>query len=154
MKINKKIKLGMFLLVGIFLMFSLISAYARTNGYQYSSYTSEAYGEGYWRDDRSMCEAGQDFVIQIAPFGCEPSVVRSDLLEEQNVPVFCQLAATKINPLIDVDVIEHIDFTGDYSDEISGIGFHPAKAALGGVDVDFSSGYGSRLNSPILNNIG
>jgi len=154
MKINKKIKLGMFLLVGILLMFSLISAYTRTNQYQYSSYTSEAYGEGYWRDDRSMCEAGQDFVIQIAPFGCEPAVVRSDLLEEQNVPVFCQLAATKINPLIDVDVIEHIDFTGDYPDEVSGIGFHPAKAALGGVDAGSTSGYGARLNSPILNNIG
>ena len=38
---------------------------------------------------RELCnEAGQDFIIQIAPAGCESVPVRSDLLEENNVQVF------------------------------------------------------------------
>ena len=120
-----------------------VSAYMRTSNIQYAQFDS-GHG-GYWQPDRDMCEAGQDFVVQIAPFGCTPAVVRADLLEEQNVPVFCQLAATKINPLIEVDAIEQIRFSGKYPKEVSGIGFHPAQAALG---VD------KNLNSPILNNIG
>ncbi len=44
-----------------------------------------------------MCsEVGQDFIIQIAPEGCQSMPVRSDLLAEQEVPVFCPLALTKI----------------------------------------------------------
>src|SRR3989344_4821810 len=62
--------------------------------------------------DSSMCIPGQDFFIQIDPSGCTPSVVRSDLLEEENVPVFCPLLAAKTNPLIDVNTIERITFQG------------------------------------------
>ncbi len=94
-----------------------------------------------------MCGAGQDFVIQIVPLGCEPAVVRSDLLEEQNVPVFCQIAATKINPLIDVDAINGISFRGKLPPGVSGVGYHPAQAAV-------KSSSSTLLNSPILNNIG
>ncbi len=142
MKTNNKLKLVMIFLIGI-LLISFSSAYMRTSNIQYAQFDS-GHG-GYWQPDRDMCEAGQDFVVQIAPFGCTPAVVRADLLEEQNVPVFCQLGATKINPLIEVDAIEQIRFSGEYPKEVSGIGFHPASAALG-VDKD--------LNSPILNNIG
>ncbi|MGD9276446.1 MAG: hypothetical protein PVJ67_04695 [Candidatus Pacearchaeota archaeon] len=142
---NKKINLifGMFFLIGI-LFLSLVNAlsysssnpnYGAFNSYVSSSEISEA----------ERCSAGQDFIIQIAPFGCTPAVVRSDLLEEQNVPVFCQLAATKINPLIDVEAIESISFSGEYPKSVSGISFHPARAALG-VRGD--------LNSPLLENIG
>jgi hypothetical protein len=70
------------------------------------------------------------------------------LLEEQNVPVFCQLNAFKINPLIDVEAIESIDFPRrEIPDAIAGIGFHPARAAL-------RSQQGRLTGSPILNNIG
>ena len=41
-------------------------------------------------------------ILQIAPGGCSPSVVTSDLLEEQPVPVFCKVMAIQVNPLIDV----------------------------------------------------
>lgn len=41
--------------------------------------------------ENDQCNATSDFIIGIPPGGCTPSVVRSDLLEEQNVPVFCQL---------------------------------------------------------------
>ena len=144
---NKKIKLSMFFIIGVLLLAApLISGvYTRTNfGASYSRGMGLESG-GYWKPDRSMCKAGQDFIIQITPFGCTPAVVRADLLEEQNVPVFCQLGATKINPLIDVEAIESISFSGKYPKEVSGIGFHPARAALG-VKGD--------LNSPVLNNIG
>ena len=95
--------------------------------------------------DRNQCQAGQDFILQVNPLGCTPSVVRSDLLEDQNVPVFCPIVATQINPLIDVDAINTITVTGQRPPEVEGIGYFPAKAALGkGLDV----------NTPVLNNLG
>ena len=144
MKINKKIIFGMFFLLGI-LLISFVSADYKTSNPNYGLFDS--YVGNSVKFDSSMCAKGQDFIVQIAPFGCEPAVVRSDLLEDQNVPIFCQLAATQINPLIDVEAIESISFTDkDFSrDLITDVAFHPAKAALG-VKND--------LNSPILNNIG
>src|SRR3989344_5934312 len=49
----------------------------------------------YWPilDNPASCEAREDFILQVAPAGCQPTVVRSDLLEDQNVPVFCQVNA-------------------------------------------------------------
>ncbi len=135
--------MGIIFLSSIFLISFVSSAYRSVN-VEYGDF-----GLGTSSDifnlNEQMCQSGQDFVLQIAPFGCTPTVVRSDLLEEQNVPVFCQLGATQINPLINVDAIESISFTGDYPDSVSGVGFYPAKAALG---VD------GNLNSPVLNNIG
>ena len=141
MKMQRRIKFGMFLLVGVLLISFISADYMRSNT-QYTQFDSKKI---FPKFDKSMCEAGQDFIIQIAPFGCTPAVVRSDLLEEQNVPVFCQLAATKINPLIDVEAIESISFPGKRPKEVQDIGFHPARAALG---------IKENLNSPILNNIG
>jgi hypothetical protein len=136
---------GILFLIGILFLFisSFISAYTNSNpNYglfeKYSQINEPVL-------DRSVCTAGQDFLIQVAPFGCTPAVIRSDLLEEQNVPVFCQLSATKINPLIDVEAIDSVSFTGKYPKEISGVGFHPARAALGVTN---------KINSPLLNNIG
>ena len=42
--------------------------------------------------------ASHDFLVQVIDY--QPKVVRSDLLEEQDVPVYAQLALTKNNPLI------------------------------------------------------
>ena len=78
----------------------------------------------------SQCEARQDLIIQVAPAGCQPAVVRSDLLAEQNVPVFCQLDALKLNPLIDISEIRDIQFRANYPKEVISTGFHPARAAL------------------------
>jgi len=72
-----------------------------------------------------------DIEFFIPPAGCQPYVVRSDLLEEQNVPVFCQLVPLKVNPTLEIERIESINVvqkgTNPY---ISGVGFHPAKAAI------------------------
>ncbi|MDO8563818.1 MAG: hypothetical protein Q7R87_02325 [Nanoarchaeota archaeon] len=102
----------------------------------------------YWPilNDKASCEGREDFILQVSPGGCQPAVVRSDLLEDQNVPVFCQVDALQINPLIDVKEIRNIRFSGKYPDNVAGVGFHPAKAALRTNDI--------LLGSPVINNIG
>jgi len=95
-------------------------------------YTAQNINE-YWpvlRDEAGGCFGRQDFVLQVSPGGCEPAVVRSDLLAEQNVPVFCQIDALQLNPLINVREIKNIRFSGEYPAEVAGTGFHPARAAL------------------------
>ncbi|MDP3965901.1 MAG: transglycosylase SLT domain-containing protein, partial [archaeon] len=77
------------------------------------------------------CQTGQDFLIQIAPGGCSPPVVRSDLLEEQNVPVFCKLQALKINPAVRIVSIDSVSFGSDYPRDVSTIAFFPTYSALG-----------------------
>jgi hypothetical protein len=96
--------------------------------------------------DTDQCEAVTDFIIGIPPGGCSPMVVRSDLLAEQNVPVFCQLYATKVNPLIKVSSIQSISFKGEYPEGVSGISYHPARAA--------ARSYQTLLGDPLINNIG
>ena len=113
-----------------------------------SSYYSSSQISTYWPafGDSENCEARQDIILQIAPAGCKPVVVTSDLLADQNVPVFCQVNAIKINPLIDIKEISNIRFSGSYPKEVVGTGFHPAKAALNSEN--------SLIGSPILENIG
>jgi hypothetical protein len=102
------------------------SNYQRSGGSFFStSYQSPA------DFDRSMCREGQDFILNINPLKCSPSVVRSDLLEENDVPIFCEIDALKINPLIDVNLVRDIDFRGDWSSDIKSIGFHSTYSALG-----------------------
>ncbi len=137
MRLNKRIFFGIFLIIGIILFSSLFLAYMTSNVQTFQFTQTNL--------SKAMCQAGQDFIIQITPFGCSPAVVRSDLLEENDVQVYCQLGATEINPLIDVETIDSISFSGTYPKEVSGIGFHPARAALG---------VEGNLNSPVLGNIG
>jgi len=128
MKMSKSLKLGIFFLIGILLMTSFVLAYYRsqTNYVQYGPYDRGGLFGTYTMD---RCEAGQDFILQVSPLGCEP-MVRSDLLEEQNVPVFCPITATQMNPLIDVEAINYMTITGRYPKEVATVGFHPAQAAL------------------------
>jgi len=126
-----------------------------TNTYQSSRPTFDNFYRGsfdtYWpilnnlKEDQ--CDAvNSDFIVGIPPGGCSPMVVRSDLLAEQNVPVFCQLSAIRVNPLIDVSTIKQISFKGDYLDEVAGISFHPARAA--------TKSYRTLIGDPIEENIG
>ncbi|MGC9309323.1 MAG: hypothetical protein ACP5D2_01345, partial [Candidatus Nanoarchaeia archaeon] len=125
------------------------------DSYQYTRPSfSEIYSSSQMREywpilddmEAGRCEATQDFIVKIRPGSCQPMVVRSDILEEQNVPVFCQLDAVKINPLIKVSSIRSISFKGDYPEGVAGISFHPARAAI--------KSYDTLLGSPLLNNIG
>ncbi|MBU2612656.1 MAG: transglycosylase SLT domain-containing protein [Nanoarchaeota archaeon] len=78
-----------------------------------------------------MCQKGQDFILQIAPGGCTPPVVRSDLLEEQDVPIFCKVQAMKINPAVNIKSIDSISFGSEYPRDVRTIDFFPSYSALG-----------------------
>ncbi|MEM4719285.1 MAG: hypothetical protein QXG18_00250 [Candidatus Pacearchaeota archaeon] len=97
------------------------------------------------------CEAATDFVVLIPPGGCTPPVVRSDLLAEQNVPVFCKLVAIQLNPLIKVSSIRSISFKGNYPREIAGIRFYPARA---GASTFYRSLNNNPLEGPLASEIG
>jgi hypothetical protein len=109
---------------------SAVSSYQRTTAYTPSSGYSGLFGVSSTRVPVEKCEAGQDLVLQLTPFGCSPPVVRSDLLEEQDVPVFCQISATKINPLIEVNSIERMVFK-NWPDEVIDVAYQHSRAALG-----------------------
>jgi len=101
----------------------------------------------YWPQfDRNDCSERHDIILQIAPGGCSPSVVRSDLLEEQNVPVFCKVSGLQVNPLIDVSQIRSLRFSGDLPKGVSGVSYFPARAALRSQD--------RLISSPIEDNMG
>lgn len=76
------------------------------------------------------CLARQDVIMQIMPGGCSPAVVRSDLLEEQNVPVFCKVMSIQVNPLVDLTRVRSLHFSGEYPKGISGVSYYPARAAV------------------------
>ncbi|MFH1248827.1 MAG: hypothetical protein V1660_01615 [archaeon] len=131
----------------------ILLACAVVNAQQYFAPSPLSYYSGninnYWPSyGKEECTARQDFIVQIMPGGCSPAVVRSDLLEEQNVPVFCQLTGIKINPLIQVPKITSISIgRNNMSKDIAGIGFHPARAAL-------RTNGNELTGSPIINNWG
>ena len=78
-----------------------------------------------------FCKQNQDFIIQVPVTGCTPAVVRSDLLEEQNVPVFCKLVGMKVNPLIEVPYIKDVNVNNyNQSPYIIAQTFHPPRSAL------------------------
>lgn len=142
---KNKILLMFLFLTPLFIMGFVSSAYEES--YPQLSSSGGIFGTtSSERFDNSICDLGKDFIIQIDPLGCEPSIVRSDLLEEQNVQVYCPISATQINPLIDVNAIKNIRITGDLPKEVAGVSFHPARAALGGVQ--------KNLDNSILENIG
>ena len=88
------------------------------SSYGYTGVTKEEFNQ--------VCNNRQDFIIQIAPGSCTPAVVRSDLLAEQNVPVFCQLTATQVNPLINTQNIRNIRLvgSGNVSQDIVGVSYY------------------------------
>jgi hypothetical protein len=82
----------------------------------------------YWPDfDKEVCRERQDFIIQVAPGGCQPAVVRSDLLEERNVPVFCKLMLIQANPLVDVSRVKSIRFSGKPPEGVAGMSYFPSR---------------------------
>ena len=152
------VTIGLFLLFVNFALAASTNFAGQTNGLGTSQYFQPSFSTFYSSDQlntywpilndmkNGQCQASNDFLVAIPPLGCTPTVIRSDLLEEQNVPVFCQLDALQVNPLIKVSAIESISFKGDYPEEVAGISFHPARAAVNTRE--------NLLGSPLLNNIG
>ena len=144
MKLNSyKNILGIFSVVFLILLMATVSAtYTRSlPQYSTSSFTttSSTVGGDTSSIDQKICSNTQDFILQINPFECTPTVVTSDLLEEQNVPVFCKVTAMKINPLIDVNAIRYITLKGDSQSGISSVQFYPLRAALQSSSLDTTS---------------
>ena len=101
----------------------------------------------YWGNfNREDCRERQDIILTIPPGGCSPAVVRSDLLEEQNVPVFCKVSSIQVNPLIDITKIRSIRFKGEYPPGVSGISYYPARAAVRSTN--------RLIGSPVVDNVG
>ncbi len=98
--------------------------------YLYPNAQVNPWSQGQWQD--SYCnKTGMDFIVEIMPGACTPAVVRSDLLEEQDVPVLCKMTGIKINPIIQVPYIKRIiPAVENKSDEIAYVTFLPARYAL------------------------
>jgi len=143
------------LLAASLLLVSLASCQIYDAGYQYTEpsfqqfYSSQGVDyTTFWPDanNPSTCQPGNDIFVTVVPGGCSPQVVRSDLLEQQNVPVFCKMSAIKINPLMEVAEIRSVGFSGKYPKEVSAVSYHPSQAAL--------SAYKPIQGSGILNDVG
>ena len=140
----------------IFLSNNVLAVYNNPSNVQYSSPDLNKYYSGIgfdintvWSnfDNPDKCEASQDFIINIIPGSCMPAVVRSDLLEEQNVPVFCKMAATKINPLIATNKIKRVYIkTNNQSSAIAGASYYPSKSAIGA--------HGISVDNPLITDVG
>lgn len=146
---NKKVSI-IFALIFVFVILLSSFAFALT----YENYSQTYFPQIEIQNKEELCKKSQDFLIQIPIDGCSPAVVRSDLLEEQDVPVYCRLVGMKINPLITVPRIKTITPVNfNKSSQISAINFHPARVALG-----YSSnlaGYEGNLEGvPMFSNLG
>lgn len=106
-----------------------------------------------WSDDYCN-KTGMDFLVLIDPTACSPAVVRSDLLEEQDVPVLCRMTGVKINPLIQVPYIKSITPTVENkSNEIGFVNFLPARIALS-YAAHSEKMQGGLEGLPTMNNLG
>jgi murein DD-endopeptidase MepM/ murein hydrolase activator NlpD/flagellar motor protein MotB len=133
----------LFLINFSFLVIAEYNAYYQNTRTTASTYDySDLFSEG-------SCRGANDLVIQILPGACSPTLVRSDLLEENDVPVFCQLTAVKYNPLIDLKEISYISpkILKKSSDTVMNVRYYPARAAVQSSD-------GTLLSNPFVNNIG
>ena len=126
---NKKTIMLAFLFFVSMAFISLACAQTE-NASIYSSASSVAYPYLYGSNisAEEFCRQGQDFIVQIPPGACQPAIIRSDLLEEQPVPVYCNLIGIKVNPLIQVPVIRNIYPIGaQTTNYVSGVGYYPAR---------------------------
>ncbi|MEI6849560.1 MAG: hypothetical protein WCK29_00830, partial [archaeon] len=155
-------KVNKFYLGFAFLLFLGLMGFVGADTFSYGGYSSSSLGTStsytnyyssqniasLWPSiqDAQSCVNRQDMLLQVAPAGCQPTVVRSDLIAQQTVPVLCQLTALQTNPLVDIKSIRNIAFTGKYPDTIQGIVFHPSRAALNTGNTLFGD--------PIINNVG
>ena len=99
-------------------------AYGLSGLYGYGNYNNQ------FGFNPQMCQQGQDFLVHIAPGGCTPALVRDDLLEEQNVPVFCRLQSFQTNPLLSGTRIRSLRIKGQLPKGISGVSYYPGRAAI------------------------
>lgn len=131
----------------LFLMLFLFCIFLFQNVHSLDSFDYDSIYDNIISSGNCENEKGSsDFMVVIPPNGCQPSVVRSDLLADQNAPVFCQLEIVKLNPLIESASVSSISFQGEYPEEVAGISFHPSRAAI--------KNYNSIADDSLFTNIG
>ena len=159
-RIERKVFISLSFMLFIIFSLSIISsieqASTSVSNVQYFSPSTSSFSNSYGSllsgvqsrtSDKDLSEQFIDMQVFIPPAGCTPSVVRSDLLEEQDVPIFCKLQPLKINPAINIQRIERISVSQkEKNDYISGVSFHPALAAI--------SSSTRMSNNPSSDNIG
>ena len=132
-----------------------------SQSYLYSNYGTNPTDMMPWTNE--MCDNAEymDFIVNIPLDSCSPAVIRSDLLEEQNVPVFCRLTGVKVNPLINVPYIKDIQvIQQDKPQEVLGITYYPPNSALGYSNYQYpitgsqSTGKEKVLGVPTMSNLG
>jgi hypothetical protein len=110
------------------------TAVTKVNSASASSLSSSSYESLMSGVDAAGFSSGEelfDLEVTIPVGGCQPSIVRSDLLEEQNVPVFCQLVPLKVNPAVSIAKISSVSIVQKQTNNyISGVGFHPSNSAI------------------------
>lgn len=110
-----------------------------------------------WQQDYCNNNTTMDFVVEVLPEDCEGTPVRSDFLEENDVPIFCKLTAIKINPLIQVPYIKRIDVIqiNKSAGIIDANNFFPAQTAYSYYNYDSSQNKNAGLEGvPTMNNLG
>ncbi|UCD21122.1 MAG: hypothetical protein JSW08_01080 [archaeon] len=158
----KKILIAMFVLV---VLISFVSAENNTStviiqnqtlpNYFYPGYGQDPSLAPSWQQGHCN-ESSMDFIVMTTPDACENVPVRSDVLEENEVPVFCKLTAIKINPLIQVPYIKNIvPIVENKSEQIYDVAFFPSKTAYSYYDYSQGSSKNNELTgSPTMNDIG
>jgi len=117
-------------------------SYTQNSG-NYGGSSQFGYNQGF---NNQLCQQGQNFLITIAPGGCAPAVVRSDLLEEQNVPVYCRLSSLITNPLLSGTRIRSVTVSGELPEGIQGVTYFPGRAAINQQSI-FNRGVGGFGNN-------
>ncbi|MEM2932632.1 MAG: hypothetical protein QW622_00220 [Candidatus Pacearchaeota archaeon] len=123
---NKKIKKKIIFVFAFF----VILHFAYSQNY-YSFNPKDIYGSEYEMFFPSVgtsayCNETKNFLIYVDPFdACQPEVVRTDLLEEQPVDVYCKLKTINLNPLLQSIRIESVSiWVENKSPIVEGAIFH------------------------------
>lgn len=149
-----KIKLFFVFLLTFFALVFVFSYAVKAQNFNSAYFPSQNPWLSYEWKSNYCNETATDFLVLIEPFSCSPSVVRSDLLAEQNVPVFCRLSAVKINPLIQVPYIKSVSITVENkSKEIAAVSFFPANLRLS-YYYPFYNEFKEVEGIPTMNNLG
>jgi|GEM_PF-4407074 len=104
-----------------------LTTFVEAQNYYFSPF-SEEYAQFFPEHGTSQyCNLTQNFLVYVDPIeGCQPQVVRSDLLEEQPVHVFCKLKTINLNPLLKSIYIKNVNIhaVNKSHDIVQGVIFH------------------------------
>ncbi|MEM2707458.1 MAG: hypothetical protein QXQ30_00010 [Candidatus Pacearchaeota archaeon] len=115
----------------ILILFIFLTNFCYAQNYYYftpSNIYKEDYEKFFSQQALSFaCNQTKNFIVYIDPLeGCQPNIIRSDLLEDQPVLVFCKIKAINLNPLLDNIYIKSVSIATPYksSNIVGGVIYH------------------------------